>query len=86
MKVAEIDSLKFKVDRGNSDRSREVNMIFAVCQCGRKRVNEARKNQSSLCIKCSTAQAKEKAPVKRRRDNAEKRVAANSCVPIAINT
>eukprot|EP00986_Skeletonema_menzelii_P015270 scaffold11388_cov148-Skeletonema_menzelii.AAC.1 len=86
MKLAEIDSLKFKVDRGNSDRSREVNMIFAVCQCGRNRVNEARKNQSSLCIKCSTAQAKEKALVKRRRDNAEKRVAANSCVPIATLT
>ncbi len=84
MKLAEIDSLKFKHTKSRKSAAKvEVNMIFTVCKCGRNRVNEARKNQSTICKKCSVRQSIEKKCEQRRRDNSLNRVAADSCVPIS---
>ena len=84
MKMAEIDSIKFKFTRSRKSAAKvEVNMIFTVCKCGRNRVNQARKNQSTLCKKCSTKQSIDRKNEQRRRDNALQRVAADSVVPIS---
>ena len=83
MKVAEIESLKFKADRHNSNKQRNVNMVFTLCEsCGCNRVTEARQNQSTLCRKCGMQRNNAKAYEKTRQENAEMRVAPDSRVPI----
>jgi len=84
MKLAEIDCIKFKTTRSRKSAAKvDVNMIFAVCKCGHNRVNEARKNQSTLCNKCRNNQSRAKKIEQRRRDNAVMRVSADSKVPIS---
>jgi len=83
MKAAEIDSIEFNVEKENLwGKKSQHKMVFCVCQCGRNKICEARKNQSLYCKKCSDQQSKNTIYSQRRKDNAQMRVLPNSDVPI----